>query len=374
MRKIAALALVLGIFIPLCSVQPTAADETPGGTDLPGKAEALATETAPAAKTPPLIRAQLAVPNPPAFGPLPGEFAISTRKGYFTARDGGHHTIDAITTAATTIGPFEKFKLAQVQPDFTTIQTAGGYFLTAIGGQGGGSDPTRVVQTEVLSPTQTDAELFRFKRNPLEYPGSALYTIQTVGGFFLTALGGGGKSTGAFHSDARKAAAWELYELAKCGDPGSGYEFTIRPKRYDGIAMMAHGGGGHVKPGLILANLISGGFDVNWTRLKLIRQSDGSHALQTFNGVNFVTAIRGGGIAHSSADFDNLVTDRTEVQAWERFTIRDRGDCTYTIQTVDGWFLAYGPGWDISTRISDPNAAPQIGYNPLFELRMWFRP
>jgi hypothetical protein len=34
----------------------------------------------------------------PAFGPLPGEFAIHTAitRNYLTARDGGHHSIDAI--------------------------------------------------------------------------------------------------------------------------------------------------------------------------------------------------------------------------------------------------------------------------------------
>lgn len=318
------------------------------------------------------------VPNPPAFGTLPGEFAIKTGKGYFTARDGGHHSIDAVTTAATAIGANEKFRLASVQPSFTIIQTAGGYYLTAVGGMGGGSDPSRVVQTEVTSPTQTDSELFRFQTNggPLGVQFFAQYTIQTFGGYFLTALGGGGKATGAFHSDARKASGWEVYELVKCGDLGSGYDYVISAAGYPTSALMAPGGGGRVKPGFILANLFNGASDseIEWTRIKLIRQSDGSYALQTSNGINYVTAIRGGGIAHSPADWDNLVTDRTQVQAWERFKILDRGDCTYTIQTVDGWYVAYGPSWDISTRISDPNAAPKIGYNPLFKLRMRGRP
>ena len=38
------------------------------------------------------------VPNPPAFGSLPGDFAIRSylKNTPFTARDGGHHSIDAV--------------------------------------------------------------------------------------------------------------------------------------------------------------------------------------------------------------------------------------------------------------------------------------
>ena len=41
---------------------------------------------------------------------------------------------------------------------------------------------------------------------------------------------------------------------------------------------------------------------------------------------------------------------------------------TYAIQTISGFYIGVGPGGAISTRISDPNAAPQIGYNAKFEL------
>jgi hypothetical protein len=107
-----------------------------------------------------------------------------------------------------------------------------------------------------------------------------------------------------------------------------------------------------------------------------MRQSDGSYALQTSNGRNVVTAIGGGGIAHNPADFDNLVTDRTQVQAWETFRIVDRGDCIYTIQTVNNWFVAAQTTapFDVSTRISYPNGALAIGYSPWFEFVMWGRP
>ncbi len=103
------------------------------------------------------------------------------------------------------------------------------------------------------------------------------------------------------------------------------------------------------------------------SRFKLIKQSDGTYALQTSSG-NYVTAVNGGGLASG----DNLHTDAQQVQAWEKFKIVEQPpNCSYTIQTVSGFFLAVGPGSStISTRISDPNAAPSIGYNAKFELIM----
>jgi hypothetical protein len=105
----------------------------------------------------------------------------------------------------------------------------------------------------------------------------------------------------------------------------------------------------------------------DYSKFKLIRQGHGSYALQTSNRINSVTAVGGGGLASR----DNLQTNRTQVQAWEQFKIVDQGNCTYTIQTVSGFYLAVGGGGTkISTRISDPNAAPSIGYNAKFELIM----
>ena len=53
----------------------------------------------------------------------------------------------------------------------------------------------------------------------------------------------------------------------------------------------------------------------------------------------------------------------------------DQGDGTYTIQTVSGFYLAVNTHvlqftGGISTRISFPDAAPQIGYAAKFELMM----
>lgn len=305
-----------------------------------------------------------AVPNPPAFGLLPGEFAIIAylKNTPFTARDGGHHSIDAVYTASTVIGPNQRFKLSAVQPDFTTILASGGYYVSAVPNLGGLPNVTQPVQTELRTP---DRDIALFRLNGPSAQG--IFTIQTYGGYFLTALRGGGKTTDPFHTDATKAGTWEYYWILKCGDLGSGYTYAIKPTG-TGVPgtpvnfLTATGGGGQTA-GAITA---FSGLNDN-SKFKLIKQSDGSYALQTPNRVNYVTAVGGGGLAGGV----NLQTDRTQAQAWEQFKIVEQGNCSYTIQTTSGFYLAVGAGGTkISTRISDPNAAPSIGYNAKFELIM----
>ena len=146
------------------------------------------------------------------IGQLPGEFAIRTylKDTFLTARDGGRHSINAVTTDATLPGArlFEKFKLTALQPDFTTIQTVFAFFVSALGG-GGSTNAAQVLQTE--RTTVADDALFRFvgpNRN-------GVYSIGTFNNHFLTALGGGGKTTDAFHTDATSASTWEQFRLIK---------------------------------------------------------------------------------------------------------------------------------------------------------------
>ncbi len=293
-----------------------------------------------------------------AFGELPGEFAIRTglKNTFLTARDGGRHSIDAVITAATAIGANEKFKLTSFQPDFTTIQTLLGFYVSAVGGGGlGGShDPTQILQTERTAVA--DDALFRL----IGPYGDGSFYIRTLNDHFLTALGGGGKTTAAFHTDATTPSTWEVFRVVKCGDLGSGYTYAII-HRAANLYLNAIGGGGQSTQGIQAIGVL----DVN-SHFKFIRLVDGSYALQTPNGVTYVTADDGGGIASGN----NLLTNQTHIQAWETFKIVDQGNGTYAIQTISGFFLGIGPGGVISTRISDPNAAPQIGYTAKFELVM----
>jgi hypothetical protein len=143
---------------------------------------------------------------------------------------------------------------------------------------------------------------------------------------------------------------WESFYIWKCGDLGSGFQYTISAVSTPYGFVFAYGGGGRVstQAGVVVAgalgvlsdyNLRPAPFDNSWQRFRLMRQSDGSYALQTSNGMNYVTAIQGGGLASGTKTYDDLVTDRTQVQAWEKFRFVEQGDCSYVIQTVSGKYL-----------------------------------
>jgi hypothetical protein len=63
-----------------------------------------------------------------------------------------------------------------------------------------------------------------------------------------------------------------------------------------------------------------------------------------------------------------LKFDRTTPEEWGRFMVVDQADCTYAIETSDGWFIGWKDGAGVSTRISDPKAAASIGYQAFYEL------
>ena len=302
------------------------------------------------------------VPNPPGFGVLPGTFAIRTalKNTYLTAVDGGGHSNNAVVTVQTVAAhPNDRFRLARVQPSWVTFQTAREYYLSATGGNNGAVDPSTALQANVTTP-QTDVALFHINQIPVE----GQHTIQTKSGHFLTAVGGGQKTTNAFHTDATKASTWEYFWVVKCGDLGSGYQYAIRVKG-DHKPLAAMGGGGLTKGAIVRG---FGGFG-ELARFTLVKQDDGTYALRTPNRINYLTAEGGGGLATSKEN--NLQTNRTQVQAWEKFKFVDFGDCSYTIQTVSGFYLGGGPGGNISTRINDPYTAPTIGYMARFELIMY---
>jgi hypothetical protein len=119
---------------------------------------------------------------PPNLGLQPGEFVIRTllTNNYLTARDSGHHSIDALVTSAMTLGSNEKFKLSTILPYYTSIQTLQNYYVTANGG-GGIQFGDQVLQTE--STSVRDDALFRVFGPRVD----GRFDIRTVNGYYLTA-------------------------------------------------------------------------------------------------------------------------------------------------------------------------------------------
>lgn len=295
-----------------------------------------------------------------ALPALPGEFAIRTEKGfYLTAiNGGGRNTAPVIITSTTKAGPWEKFTLSKGNPLLThdrTIQTASGNYLTSVSG---GGRTTDVLHTDAMQ--LRDWERYRLLYLGITAGAPTYYAIQTIKGNFLTAVGAGGKYEDAMHSDASRIQAWERFRFVKCGDPGTEHEYGIMAA--DGSFLTARGGGG------LTSGAISKGYPGEPdARFTLLRQDDGSYAFRTANGVNFLTALQGGGLVQKYVPpdcgwwgaciggfTDIFHTDATQIRGWEKFKVIDRGDCTYEIQTISGFdmgiFQSPQGYWLLTTR------------------------
>lgn len=308
--------------------------------------------------------------SPPAFGLLPGRFMIKTylKGNLITARDGGGHNRDALITSAITVGPNEKFQLTTSNPSFTTFTTAGGDFVAAVDG---GGATAAAAAFDTTGRFLTDFVLFR-----VDGPKSdGVYTIQTWGENFVTALGGGGKTTEAFHTDGFRADTWEFFYMLKTGDLGDGYKYVIRPAGTGFVPgqgdkprfISATGGGGRTTNAM--TSTTTKGTNEIFT---LEKQPNGTYALRTAHG-NLVTAVGNGGLAHPTSSSDTLHTDATQIQAWERFNVVERSPGLYGIQTGSGFWIGMDPQFKtFSTRIDPPEDAGSIGYTALFEFMMSF--
>jgi hypothetical protein len=329
---------------------PVIPDKLPGGQE-PSISEAsgdvqerAVARIAPGVLAPPA--AGIFVPPPP----LPGEFAMRTPKGYYlTAIDGGGRIADPIIiTASTSAGAWEKFKLAVTSPSTPhdkTIQTQKGNYLTAVNG---GGLTASALHSDATQPK--DWERFRILDLGVGNFAPSYYAIQTIKGHYLTALGAGGRYADAIHTDAREIKGWEQFRIVKCGDPGSGYDYGIMAADAEFLAVTNWEG----KPGFGLNNRPT----ESDMKYKLIRQSDGTYALQTANGRNYITPVGGGGQVEKydrkyyTPDCGGLFggpciggsapifhTDATQVKSWEKFRVIDQGNCTYAIQTASGFYV-----------------------------------
>ena len=79
-----------------------------------------------------------------------------------------------------------------------------GHYLTAVGGGGR--------TTDVI---HSDAPWLRgWEEFTLNYLGNGQYSIETINGHYLTAVGGGGRITDTIHSDATRVGSWEKFRIS----------------------------------------------------------------------------------------------------------------------------------------------------------------
>jgi hypothetical protein len=135
-------------------------------------------------------------------------------------------------------------------------------------------------------------------------------TIQTNNtGNYLTAVGGGGRTTDVIHTDATQARSWERFTLIDSGDGSPNIHYGI--KTLTGNYLTAVGGGGRN------TDVIHSNATVlqSWEKFSFISRGNGLYAIQTITG-NYLTAVGGGG-----RTTDTIHSDATVVRAWELFRV-----------------------------------------------------
>jgi hypothetical protein len=309
-------------------------------------------------------------PIPPAFFvPYPGQVALVTStypQRFLSASNGGDQTINALTTSGTGPGYDQRFTVQPAGSGYLSFVTVNGYYVSVQPGVTSGPYVTQTTDTAA-----SDATLLK----PANGIGPGGYSLESYYNYFLYFPGYGDQSTSAVGTNYGSLPTGESdinYVYPRhCGDLGSGYQYRISIASGDNIApdhtptffyglLAANGGGG------LQLNAIGAVYTNDpTTQFTFIQQPNGSYALQTSNGTNYVTAVDGGGLSAGN----NLATNRTDALAWEEFEIKDIGNCLYTIQTVSGYYLATSLGGGaISTDISVPGDAPSIGYSAYFVL------
>jgi len=262
-----------------------------------------------------------------------GQFLIQTHlKGrYLTAVGGGGKTTDVIHTDAWIPRAWEEFKFwaDSATHQYYAFQTANGHFITANNGGGLTADA-------IHSDATTIAGWETFRLLPQSF---GTHAIQTLRGYYLTAVGGGFHASGdTIHTDAVAAKEWELFRIFRRGDLGTGSTYGIQAWGGNVINPWLTATAGGRRPGPTDALMSLGGlpYEISWT---LLKQEDGSYAFQTASG-GILTAIAGGVPGHGF----RTDTETDQIGNWEKFTLVDFDDFTACIKTHAGTYLRANPG------------------------------
>lgn len=131
--------------------------------------------------------------------------------------------------------------------------------------------------------------------------------IKTYTGHYVTAVGGGGRTTDVLHTDATRVGSWEKFTLVDSCDGDSIINYGI--KTVKGNYLTAVGGGGRITD-VIHSDATQ---LLGWEKFKLISLGYGVYAIKTLTG-NYVTAVGGGGRIT-----DTIHTDAIRIGNWEKF-------------------------------------------------------
>jgi len=133
--------------------------------------------------------------------------------------------------------------------------------------------------------------------------------FQTYNGHYVTAVGGGGRTTDVIHTDAVRIGAWEKFTLIDSGDGSSPIHYGFLTS--NGHYLTAVGGGGRITD-VIHSDAT---WLLAWEKLTLISLGGDVYAIQTIDG-HYLTAVGGGGRIT-----DTIHSDATRIGAWEKFRV-----------------------------------------------------
>ncbi len=145
--------------------------------------------------------------------------------------------------------------------------------------------------------------------SPQAVNGPQTCVIQTVDGHYLTAVGGGGRTTDVIHTDATRIGSWEKFTLIDSGDGASNIHYGVRTT--NGHYLTAVGGGGRT------TDVIHSDAPwlLDWEKFTFVSLGYGWYAIQTIDG-HYLTAVGGGGRIT-----DTIHSDAPWIRSWEEFRV-----------------------------------------------------
>ena len=165
-----------------------------------------------------------------------GTLAVGALVAALTVVGGG---VAHAAQATSPVQPADGTVQALTDPNTCSIQTSGGFYVTAVSGGGRITDVMHTNATRVGS----------WEKFTLVYTGDGLhYGLRTVFGYYLTAVNSGGLTTATtpdvLHSDATNLLNWEKFSFVNNGDGGPGQPSTWGIRAFDGHYLTALDGGG----------------------------------------------------------------------------------------------------------------------------------
>lgn len=207
-----------------------------------------------------------------------------------------------------------------------------GRYLTAVGGGGRSTD---VIHTDAVQLRAWEKFKFWVDSATHQY-----YAFQTINGHFITAVDAGGRSTDTIHSDATVISTWEMFKLLPQWPFASHAIQTLR-----GFLLTAVGGGGHNSGDTIHTDAVKA---AEWEFFNIFRRTDfgtgSTYGIQAWGGNVYGAWLTAPGGGRRPGPNDALTSGGSAVPFWLSWTLLKQNGDTYAFQTASGGILTANGG------------------------------